>query len=460
MSLFQTIWTFLTTPNEGLIGIIFNNWGIPFIFVESYLHILIFTTIFDIKSTKKQQFLCVCYLSLLACISNTFFSKPYSSYVDMLIYPVCVMLVFKMNPLKAILSEFIPTTAIAILETIYCRLAISIFGISYYELYMTPLSRLFITFLIYISLYLIYRAIKYYKLNITFIENMGKKNKIILIVNFVFAIITIAVQFYIIGYYMNNFPLFITILSVMSLIVYSFISIFSLLKTTKLEETTQSLEKAQLYNKTLNLLHDNLRTFRHEYANTMQAIGGYISNNDIEGLKIYYKSIEKEYRNLNNLTALSPKLISDSGLYSLIASKYLLAEEAGITFNVNICVDFNHINASPYVLTRILGILLDNAIDASKNSKEKEISFEVTGFSKNANIKKHVISIFNTYSNKDVDLDRIREKGYTSKTEEEGSHGLGLWEVNKILKKSKNLNLHTDKNDKYFIQDLEIFDIA
>lgn len=68
-----------------------------------------------------------------------------------------------------------------------------------------------------------------------------------------------------------------------------------------------------------------------------------------------------------------------------------------------------------------------------------------------------MISIKNSYSNKDVNLNRIREKGYTSKTTDDGSHGLGLWEVNKILNKSTNLNLHTDKNAKLFIQNLEMF---
>lgn len=459
MNLFQTIWVLLTTPNEGLIGIIFNNWGIPFIFIELTLHMLVFTTIFNINATKKQKIICVVSLSLLSCISNSLFPRPYCSYVNMVLYPVIIMLIFKINPLKAILAEFIPTIIIVVFETAYCKIASLVLGLTYNELYMIPLTRLFITICIYTSLYVVYRIIKYCKVNFNFIEKVSKKNKWILVLNFTFAIIAIAVQFYIIGYYINNLPLFVTLLSVISLVVYSFISIFSLLKTTKLEETTQSLEEVQLYNKTLQLLHDNLRTFKHDFANIMQSIEGYIANDDMKGLEEYYKGIKDECNNLNNLTALSPKLINDSALYSLIASKYLLADEAGITFNVSICVNFDEIKATPYTLTRILGILLDNAIDAAKHSNEKEIIFEVTGSSKNANIQKHVISIQNTYSNKDVDIDRIREKGYTSKTEEEGSHGLGLWEVNKILKKSKNLNLYTTKDGKFFIQDLEIFDI-
>ena len=35
--------------------------------------------------------------------------------------------------------------------------------------------------------------------------------------------------------------------------------------------------------------------------------------------------------------------------------------------------------------------------------------------------------------------------------------GLGLWEVRQILKRNKNLNLYTTKNDKYFKQQLEMY---
>ena len=453
----ERIWTMLTTPNEGLMGIIFNKWGIPFIFIEISLHVLLFTTVFNITATRRQKIISILLLSLLSCISNTILPKPYSSYINMVLYPIFIMLIFKVKLLKAVLAEFIPTITIVVLETIFCKIGIILFNISYEELYLIPLSRLFITVLIYLSTYLIYRLIKHYRINIILIEGMSKRSKFILILNSVFAIIAIAMQFYIIGFYLDKLPVFITLMSTISLIVYFSISIFSLLKTAKLEMTSQSLEEAQLYNKTLQLLHDNMRIIKHDFSNIMQSIAGYIANDDMKGLEKYYKSVNKEYDNLNNLAALDPSLINDPALYSLIASKYLLAEQENVNFNVSIKPHFDKIPVSPYILTRILGILLDNAVEAAKNSVEKEIFFEVTGPFENTKFTKYVISIKNSYSNKDVNIDRTREKGFTSKTEEKGSHGLGLWEVNKILNKSDNLNLFTTKTKELFIQDLEIF---
>ena len=56
----------------------------------------------------------------------------------------------------------------------------------------------------------------------------------------------------------------------------------------------------------------------------------------------------------------------------------------------------------------------------------------------------------------DVDINKIFDKGVTGK---ENHTGLGLWEIRKILNRNNNLNLYTTKNDKYFTQQFEIYNI-
>lgn len=67
-----------------------------------------------------------------------------------------------------------------------------------------------------------------------------------------------------------------------------------------------------------------------------------------------------------------------------------------------------------------------------------------------------IITIQNTYANKDVDIEKIFNKGISSK---ENHSGIGLWEVDKFIKKSKNLDLKPSKDDKYFKQELFIYDL-
>jgi len=84
----------------------------------------------------------------------------------------------------------------------------------------------------------------------------------------------------------------------------------------------------------------------------------------------------------------------------------------------------SQLKISPYTLSRILGILLDNAIEAASASVEKKINFEILPASQmNSKIKKATISIENSYSNKNIDLDKIREKGFSSKS----SHSRLTW---------------------------------
>lgn len=228
-------------------------------------------------------------------------------------------------------------------------------------------------------------------------------------------------------------------------------------RTIRLEIVTQDLEQEKLYNKTLSLLYDNIRGFKHDFSNIIQSIGGYISTNNIESLKNYYNSLLEDCQMVNNLSILSPEIINNPAVLSLLTSKYYKSEELGIKVNLEIFLDLQNLNTNIYEFTRILGILLDNAIEAASLSVEKNINIV---FRRDIKSKKDLFIIENTYSNKDVNIEEIFEKGITSKKNEKDikNHGLGLWEVRKFISKTNNLNLYTTKNDEFFKQQLEVYD--
>ena len=68
MNIFQTIWTALTTENVGLT----NLMGIPTVFIEGYVSMLLFTLILNIKATKKQQ---IVYVSISFYASFYYYIK-------------------------------------------------------------------------------------------------------------------------------------------------------------------------------------------------------------------------------------------------------------------------------------------------------------------------------------------------------------------------------------------------
>jgi len=280
------------------------------------------------------------------------------------------------------------------------------------------------------------------------------KTKIIsiLIINIILLLLSIGIQIY----FINYIPKLLVFISITILLFYFCISLFAFYITNKLDYTSKELEKEKMYNKTLTLLYDNIRCFKHDFNNNVQAIGGYISTNNMTGLKTYYNDLLDDCQKVNTLGFLNPEIINNPAIYSLLTDKYYKTDEVGIKMNLDIFADLEKLNVKPYVLTKILGILLDNAIEASSKCDKKIIN--VT-FRKDKNLNRNLIIIENTYTNKNVDTDKIFEKGYSSKIDtDQKSHGLGLWEVRKILNKSDNLNLFTTKDTEYFKQQLEIYD--
>lgn len=447
MEIFQAIWMALTTPNEWLINIL----SIPLTIIELTVGMLLFTTVLNIEATKKQKTIYLSIVCLWSVLSNTPLLYGISKFVNALLCPILVILIFKTSILKGVLAEILPLVVIVIFEPLYSKLFITIFGIQYTDIQYIPIYRVSVVLALYLSMYILYRIFKHFNFSIKLLDNMDKKSKTVLIINFMFGIVSICAQLYLFNFYSENMSYIITIISLISLVAYFFISMYSLTKTTELQITEQNLEEAQLYNKSLKILHDNVRAFKHDFSNIVQAIGGYIGTNDMEGLKTYYSQLLDDCQKVNNLYTLSPDVINNPAIYSLLTSKYHKADELGIKINLEVFLNLNELNMKIYEFTRALGILMDNAIEAASECDEKIINVEIR---KDFKVNRQLLIIENTYKEKDVDLDKIYEKGYSSKP---NNTGLGLWEVRQIMKKNNNLNLYTTKNDKFFSQQLEIY---
>lgn len=250
----------------------------------------------------------------------------------------------------------------------------------------------------------------------------------------------------------NSLLVIMICLNIFLVIICIFISIFAFFKIQSLKKVKLSLKETEMYNKTLELLYDDLRSFKHDFFNIIQSIDGYIKSKDINSLEKYYDGIKKDCDDLNTKSILSPQIIDDSGIYNLITSKYYKAKNVGISFDMHILSKISSLEINPYILSRILGVLMDNAIEAACDSIEKKIIFEIV-----PTYNRIKITLMNSYANKNVDLDQIYEKGITSKKDNITSHGIGLWKINKILERYDNLKLRSSKSNDYFIQTLEIF---
>lgn len=349
------------------------------------------------------------------------------------------------------MAEILSYIIFMIVGTLTLNFYTSLLNITTNMVVVIPIYKILTSVTIYLISFIIYFLLKKFRVNITLLDNMNKKHVSILITDILIGIITIIVQSYIASTYMEILPSFIVFLSVATLLTYFIFNIHVLLRTNKLEITTRELEQSRQYNKTLEILHDNIRGFKHDFSNIMTTIGGYVQTGDLEKLRNYYNGLQADCNTINNLNILSPSVINEPAIYSLLTNKYHLAESKGITVNLEIFIDLRELRIKVYEFTRILGILMDNAIEAAKECNKKIINVAIR---KDFHSERQLLIIENTYMNKDVDTEKIYEKGYSSK---EHNTGIGLWEVREILKKNENLNLFTSKNEEFFSQQLEIY---
>ena len=449
MEIFQTIWTALTTENELLTNLI----CIPLAFIETTAIIFLSVSLLNLNISKKKIIAFIISVSIITICGIFFFTDALKATINLLFIPLFSVLVFKVSFVKGLLIEFIPIAIVLISETIWTGLAYILLGISVNDYLNVPLYKLIISLLDYFSMFIIYLLIKKLKFNINLLDNISKKSKTILTLNSIIGVIAIATQLYIIAFYMNILPFFITIVALLSLLAYFFISMYGLTNTSKLAIATTDLEQEKENNKILKEMQDELHAFRHDFSNIMCTIGGYVQVRDMDGLAKYYSQIQKDVTKINNLGSLNSDVINNPAVFILISSKYSKALELGINMNINVFLDLNKLNMKIYEFTRILGILLDNAIEAAKDCDEKIINLEILRESKR---NRQILLIENTYTNKDIDTEKIFEKKFSTK---EGNTGLGLWEVRQILKKNTNLNLFTTKDNKFFKQQLEMYNI-
>lgn len=233
----------------------------------------------------------------------------------------------------------------------------------------------------------------------------------------------------------NNILIFITIIAIN---IYSFIN-------------KRNALKLEVQNKNLTELNDKVRCFRHDFNNIMQAIDGYIVLHDIDSLQTYFNSLIKECNYVNSIEFLNNRFKENPAIYSVLLSKYRIAEEKDIKMNIEVLVDLTKFKKKSYMISRMVGILLDNALEACIEAEEKIVNVSIV---KEEFKNKILIKIENTYINKEVDLSKIFEKDYSTKS---GNTGLGLWKVRDILRQDEKLDLFTTKDEQMFRQQLEIY---
>jgi len=227
-----------------------------------------------------------------------------------------------------------------------------------------------------------------------------------------------------------------------------------------LSQQNQIEEKAQKsledYTKKLENDYHEMRLFRHDHLETLHGLIGYISDNDIDGLKIYLKenvknvekalaALDKSMDKLQNIRI--PEL--KGGLFV----KFSEAQSQGIELKLDIARAVEQVSMEKTELCRVVGIMVNNAVEEliMQDHGRKILNFGII-------IDEDSTLIICSNTCKTLPLvEKIFEKGYSTKGSD---RGLGLYNLEQICEKCGNVLVSAYTEDDLFTIMLTIRDMG
>ena len=274
------------------------------------------------------------------------------------------------------------------------------------------------------------------------------------------ALCTLITYYFFLMYSIFKVSSYIHLLSVITGLIFSLLCTYitiSILKNIKLETNNKiestKLEQQKKYILALEKNNNEIRKFKHDFNNIILGLDGYINNDDFdkEKLKKYFNSTIMNFNNnieLNDIVIAKLNSIKVSSLKSLITNKVLIAQNNNINVDINIQGEITNFYTDEMQLSRILGILLDNAIEASLElADDKKIEMNIIQIDKTTDIQ-----ISNTFNNTGTPITDFNKEGFSTKGT---NRGLGLSSAHEIANKL-NMLLNTEIDGNTFIQILTI----
>ncbi len=242
------------------------------------------------------------------------------------------------------------------------------------------------------------------------------------------------------------------IITMLILLGFCILGFFMLKQKADIQKTTAMYQQLVDYSDITNNLLEEYRVISHEQKNQLLIIRGMLDESNKELVDYVDNLLEQrakpKYEWIGDLNHLPL-----SGLKGLINYKLIEMDALGIATDVSISKEvlktkLNKLSTKQKDnLYSIMGVYLDNAIQAAKDSKKKEISLEIYKEKRNV-----IVVLANTYKGK-IELDKLDNYGYSTKGKH---HGVGLHIVKRIIEEEPIFSQSRDLFDNYYIQKLVI----
>ena len=210
------------------------------------------------------------------------------------------------------------------------------------------------------------------------------------------------------------------------------------------------LQNLSNYSQQVEGLYQEIRGFRHDYANILSSLKIGIDQQDINLVSQVYDSVLKnsgEKLKGKRFEVAQLRNINDLALKSLLLSKLSEAQNLSVPVSLEISERFSIKNMEQIDFLTISSILLDNAIESAAEGGIAVCFLEDTEWNK------LVMIVKNSTLEREIELRDIFKRDNSSKGE---GRGIGLVNVRRILKSYPNVCLKTTSKNYIFTQILEI----
>lgn len=403
---------------------------------------------FNLKD--KRILIITFFLSIISLLNYYYVNQFIRIVVITFLFTVALAKLFDKKLIESIFTPIYTQFLFMISESIIILFIVLIFKFNVEELKELFLTNFFVNMLVSLCVYLIIHIPIVYQIHSIIIDYISKINRKFYII-IILILVSLANLLAMTTYYKIDLKIIILINFIFTL--FCFLLVLYSFKTQSIYNIVSN--KYDMVIKSINdyeIMINKYRISNHENKNILKSIGIMALENNDFVVAEYVEVLLKDKFEKNDILLLEMSSIPLGGLRATICSEILKIQSYNIKYDLYIdkkikTINLINIDSNIVVdLCKIVGVLIDNAIDEVKNKKDKNKNIMISLFIDDNILNIKITNIINKY----IDIEKIFEEGYTTKGE---NHGYGLSLIKEIIDNRKNyLNLTTEISKNIFSQ--------
>lgn len=330
------------------------------------------------KNIKLKNILILILFAILHTIINLYLDSSIKTLAICLLYTMYFYIIFDKKVYKSIFSSVLYIILAIIPDLLTLTIITKILNMSkeYCHNYIagSVLGNMIIGIMLILMVLLLRKPLKT-------VVNYKLSNNVKIVTVSALTLITIAIFFYnLIGNFRHDNDIYTYLLVIITLIV---------ILVTLLRQKIDNENMFKKYDDLLTIMKnyesdiEEQRTINHESKNELLTIRSKLSEENDKELCSYIDSIIGDKKSVKSAKFSKFKYLPSNGLKGFFYYKFIEAEKRGIKVSLNISklVENSYLGDMKTKdfkdLTRIIGVYLDNAIEAASTSKDKKLGIEI-----------------------------------------------------------------------------------